>query len=61
MKEKIETPKGYCKVRMERKGYLYIDIKGHTYKIQNPFEEVPLYVKVIKLKNGDWKLKKYEG
>lgn len=46
---------------MERKGYLYIDIKGHTYKILNPFEEVPLYVKVTKLKNGEWKLRKYEG
>ena len=59
VKDKINIPKGYYKVRMERKGFLYIDIKGQTYKIKNPFEDIPLYVKVIKLKNGEWRLKKY--
>lgn len=61
IKEDLKIPKGYYKVRMERKGFLYIDIKGQTYKILNPFEETPLYVKAFKLKNGEWRLKKYEG
>lgn len=61
VKEKVSVPEGYYKVRMERKGYLYIDIEDKTYKILNPFQEVPLYVKAIKLKNGKWRLKKYEG
>jgi len=53
-----EVPKGYYRVRMERKGYLYIDIKGQTYKILNPFDDIPLYVKAVKLKSGKWKLRK---
>lgn len=61
VKENISIPKGCYKVRMERKGYLYVDIKGQTYKILNPFSDVPLYVKATKLKNGGWRLKKYEG
>lgn len=58
VQEKLEIPKGYYKVRMERKGYLYIDIDDQTYKILNPFDDVPLYVKVTRLKNGQFKLKK---
>lgn len=61
VKENFEIPKGYYKVRMERKGYLYIDIDNQTFKILNPFDEVPLYVKATKLKNGNWRLKKFEG
>lgn len=52
-----EIPKGYYRVREERKGYLYVDIQGQTYKIENPFDEVPQYVKAIKTKSG-WKLRK---
>lgn len=59
--ENNEIPYGYYKVRMERKGYLYIDINNITYKILNPFEDIPLYVKAYKLRNGQWRLKKYEG
>ena len=61
IKQTAAIPKGYYYVRMERKGYLYIDIDGITYKILNPFDEIPLYVKATKLKNGRWRLKKYEG
>lgn len=57
IQEKIEIPKGFYKVIMERKGYLYVEINGQTYKILNPFDNVPLYVKATKLKNGNWKLK----
>ena len=56
--EQQEIPKGYYKVRMERKGYLYVDIDNQTYRIPNPFDDVPLYVKATKLKNGTWKLRK---
>lgn len=52
-----EIPQGYYRVREERKGYLYVDIGDCTYKIANPFDEVPLYVKATKTKTG-WKLKK---
>lgn len=61
VKERFEVPKGYYKVRMERKGFLYIDIDNQTIKVPNPFEEIPLYVKAYKLRNGQWRLKKYEG
>lgn len=52
-----EAPVGQYHVREERKGYLYVDIDNCTYKIQNPFDYVPLYVKAYKTKTG-WKIKK---
>ena len=61
IKDKAEAPEGYYKVCFEKRGNLYVDIEGHTEVIQNPFDIVPLYVKVFKLKNGKRKLKKYEG
>lgn len=61
VKDKAEAPEGYYKVCFEKRGNLYVDIEGHIEVIQNPFDVVPLYVKVFKLKNGKRKLKKYEG
>ena len=61
VKENAEAPEGYYKVCFEKRGNLYIDINGHIEIVKNPFDNVPLYVKVIKLKNGKFKLKKYEG
>lgn len=57
VQDSIELPRGWSKVRMQRKGYLYIDIKGQTIKIQNPFDYIPIMVKISKLKNGEWKIK----
>ena len=57
IKENFEIPKGYCKVRFERKGYLYVDINNQTFAIKNPFDDVPKYVKATKTKNG-WRLRK---
>lgn len=53
-----EAPKGYYKVREERKGYLYVDINDMTVKILNPFDEVPTYVKISKSKSGQYIIKK---
>lgn len=58
IKNKLMIPKGYYKVRMERKGYLFIDIDNITIKVKNPFEDIPIFVKASKLKNGTWKLRK---
>lgn len=57
IKEKLEIPKGYCKVRDERKGWLYVDYEDITIKVKNPFDYIPLYVRVRKLKNGEYKLR----
>lgn len=57
IKQVNEIPKGFYKVCFERKGNLYISINGHIEIIPNPFNEIPLYVKAIKLKNGKWKIK----
>lgn len=57
IKEKASVPKGAYKVRDERKGWLYIDYKGITIKVKNPFDNIPLYVHVQKLKNGEYKLR----
>lgn len=57
VKARAEAPKGYYRVREERKGYLYVDIDNQTYKIKNPFDDIPRYVKAFKTKDG-WRLKK---
>ena len=49
--------KGKYQVREYRKGYLYVDINGITYKLQNLFDFVPDYVDVFK-KNGQYQIKK---
>lgn len=58
VKKEAEVPAGYYRVRQVRKGFLYVDIGNITYKIKNPFEDVPLFVKATKLKNGSWRLRK---
>lgn len=57
VKQKVKIPKGCYMVRDERKGWLYIDYKDITIKVKNPFDTVPLYVYVQKLKNGEYKLR----
>lgn len=61
IKEKAEIPIGYYKVCFERRGNLYISIDEHIEIIENPFDDIPTYVKVTKLKNGKIRLKEYEG
>ena len=58
VKLQAEVPKGYYRVRQARKGYLYVDIDNVTHNILNPFDDVPLFVKATKLKNGSWRLRK---
>jgi len=53
------TPEGYCKVEFARHGYLYvtIDVGESPIKIENPFDDIPKFVKVNKTKSG-YKLKR---
>lgn len=53
--------KGKYQVRNSRKNYIYVDIDGHTYKFENPFDFVPDYVDVVKQRNGQYKIKKLKG
>lgn len=53
----IEVPDGYCRVVGSRKNFLYIDMGDYTISVKNPFDEVPLYVRVSKTKNG-YKIRK---
>lgn len=57
IKQKIEIPQGYCRVRDARKGWLYIDYADMTIKVKNPFDHTPLYVRVRKMKSGEYKLR----
>lgn len=61
VKKQQEIPEGYYRVCFEKRGNLYIDYNGHIEIIHNPFDSIPLFVKVIKLKSGKWRLKYYEG
>lgn len=53
----VEIPDGYKKVEYERHGYLYVNLGDFVLKIENPFDVIPQFVKVIKTKTG-YKLKK---
>lgn len=53
-----DIPKGYYPVRFEKRNRLYVDVNGNIVIIPNPFDEVPLYVKVYKTKDGKWRIKK---
>lgn len=57
IKKSYEVPKGYYRVRQERKGFLYVDIDNQTYKIENPFNYIPEFIKIVKTKSG-FKIKK---
>lgn len=56
VKKNIAIPNGYCRVRQERKGYLYIEYGDFVIKVKNPFDYRPLYVKVEKTESGEYKL-----
>ena len=45
-----QTPEGYYKVEFERHGFLYVNYNNVIIKIENPFEDVPKFVKVKKTK-----------
>lgn len=57
IKRQAEVPAGYRRVREERKGWLYIDLGEQTIRVKNPFDHTPLYVRVRKLKSGEYKLR----
>lgn len=57
VKEKKETPKGFYKVCFEKKKFLYINVNDQIQIIENPYDFIPSYVKMSKLKNGAWKIK----
>lgn len=57
VKKNITVPNGCYKVRQERKGFLYIDYKGVVIKVKNPFDYIPIYVKIRKTKDGEYKLR----
>lgn len=52
IKEQYEIPKGYYKVQFERKGKLYVVVGDQTIPIANPYDYVPVFVKLRKNKEG---------
>lgn len=61
IKESQKIPNGYYKVCFERHGNLYIEVDNKIEIVKNPFKEIPLFVKIFKLKSGKIKLKAWEG
>ena len=57
VKRDAAVPKGYKRVREERKGWLYIDLGEQTIRVKNPFDHTPLYVRVKQLKSGEYKIR----
>ena len=50
--EEQKVPEGYYKVEFERHGFLYINYKNATTKVENPFDEIPKFVKIKKYKSS---------
>lgn len=57
IKESIEIPKGYYKVCFERRGKLYISVNDVIEIVSNPYNFTPIYIKMTRMKNGNWKIK----
>lgn len=57
VKQNIQIPKGNYKVLFARKNKLYIQVDNEIIILQNPFNETPVYVKLLKTKTGTWKIK----
>ena len=59
LREKKEIPEGYCNVRFEKKGKLYVDYENRVIAVVNPYDIVPDYVKIgIRRKSGEFYVKK---
>lgn len=46
--DRAEIPIGFNKVEFVRHGYLFVIVDKSTVKIKNPFDYIPLYVKLSK-------------
>lgn len=57
IKQNAEIPNGYYKVCFQRKGNLYISVDKKIEIIKNPYDFMPTFVKMTKLKSGAWKIK----
>lgn len=57
IKQNRECPIGYYKVCFERRGKLYVQVNEYVELIDNPYDFVPSFVKLTKLKNGNCKIK----
>lgn len=60
IKQSFEVPNGYYKVCFERKKQLYVNVDNNIEIIPNPYNFIPIYIKMIKLKNGKWKITGYK-
>lgn len=58
IKQKAEVPKGYYRVIMAHKGYLYVDLGEMTIKVKSPYDEAPEFVKAYQTKAGEWRVRK---
>lgn len=50
---RTSIPDGFNKVRFEKRGKLYVDIGNKTIMVDNPFDYVPDYVALRKVKNSN--------
>lgn len=57
VKIQTEIPKGAYQVAFERKGKLYVNVKNNIVIVDNPFDYVPMFVKMNKT-GGKWRIRK---
>ena len=58
--EQFEMPEGFYKVSYENNGNLYVEVNGYIEIIANPYDYIPLYVKLFKIES-DWKIEQVMG
>lgn len=52
-----ERPEGSYEVCFCRHGNLYVQVGDYVEIVPNPYEYVPQYIKMVKTKNGKWRIK----
>ena len=60
VKTNANIPKGYYKVCFAKHNNLYVSVNNNILVIPNPFDIIPSYVKIYKLKDGTIRLKQWE-
>ena len=54
--KQYEAPKDAYEVCFERRKRLYVNIGDKIEIVPNPYDYVPSYVKMTKLKSGEWRI-----
>lgn len=56
-KIKKNLPRNCYEVSFEKRDKLYVNVKNNIVIVDNPFDHIPVYVKMFRNRNGKWTIK----